>query len=445
MKIRSARGAFLPLAGVAILFFAIVFVSCSGDDGTELVFWQFQRQDLMNDLIADFEAENPDIKVKLETLTWQSGYEKIIMAYASGHLPDLLEVGSTWMPKLQAEGAVSDITDLSADLEPELMMWDLSTFAGRRYGIPWLIGSRVLFYNRGLFTAAGLSPDDPPATWSGLEDAARRIHDPDEGRYGFGMNAGERYVLYKKFMPFVWGRGGRILSDDLARSELDSPRVLEALEFYLSLKPFSVLERQDMIDDLFKQGRVGMMISGGWNLERIPEDAPGLDFGVALMPRPGRADHSGGSDASERLTGSETAGGSSAQDPAAQDPAGDDFHASFAGAEILVLPKGSRSEPAMKLARFLIEADQALRISSTVKGVQPASREALVHPYYDDHPMERLLLEQGKTSLSPPLSPHWVEIEEVINTRLEECIYGNLTPAEALRLMHEEVSAIIEE
>ncbi|MFC1799595.1 extracellular solute-binding protein [Candidatus Eisenbacteria bacterium] len=407
----------LILLSCLVVFTCLAMLSCSSDDGAEVVFWQFQRQGLMNDLIADFEAENPDIKVKLETLTWQSGYEKIIMAYASGQLPDLLEVGSTWMPKLQAEGAVSDITGLTADLEPELMMWDLSTFAGRRYGMPWLIGSRVLFYNRDLFAAAGLSSDDPPATWSELKDAARRIHNPDEGRYGFGMNAGERYVLYKKFMPFAWGCGGRILSDDLSRSELDSPRVLEALEFYLSLKPYSVLERQDMIDDLFKQGRVGMMISGGWNLERIPEDAPGLDFGVALMPRPGRSEK----------------------------PYRDDFHASFAGAEILVLPRGSRTGPAMRLARFLIEADQALRISSTVKGVQPASREALVHPYYDDHPMERLLMEQGKTSLSPPLSPHWVEIEEIINTRLEECIYGNLTPAEALRLMHEEVSAIIEE
>jgi multiple sugar transport system substrate-binding protein len=413
----------IGVAGVAILvscfilLSCLVIFSCSSDGGTQLVFWQFQRQDLMNDLIADFEAANPDIKVKMETLTWQSGYEKIIMAYASRQLPDLLEVGSTWMPKLQAEGAVSDITDLTRDLEPHLMMWDLSTFAGRRYGIPWLIGSRVLFYNKDLFAAAGLSPEDPPATWEELKDDARAIHDPDEGRYGFGMNAGERYVLYKKFMPFAWGRGARILSDDLSRSELDSPEMLEALEFYLSLKPYSVLERQDMIDDLFKQGRVGMMISGGWNLERIPEDAPGLDFGVALMPRPGRSEMR----------------------------ADDDFHASFAGAEILVLPTGSRSEPAMKLARFLIDADQALRISSTVKGVQPASREALIHPYYDDHPMERLLLEQCRTSLSPPLSPHWVEIEEVINTRLEECIYGNLTPAEALRLMHEEVGAIIEE
>ncbi|MGD8628975.1 MAG: extracellular solute-binding protein, partial [bacterium] len=285
MKANLVTSPTIGVAGVAILvscfilLSCLVIFSCSSDGGTQLVFWQFQRQDLMNDLIADFEAANPDIKVKMETLTWQSGYEKIIMAYASGQLPDLLEVGSTWMPKLQAEGAVSDITDLTRDLEPHLMMWDLSTFAGRRYGIPWLIGSRVLFYNKDLFAAAGLSPEDPPATWEELKDDARAIHDPDEGRYGFGMNAGERYVLYKKFMPFAWGRGARILSDDLSRSELDSPEMLEALEFYLSLKPYSVLERQDMIDDLFKQGRVGMMISGGWNLERIPEDAPGLDFG----------------------------------------------------------------------------------------------------------------------------------------------------------------------
>ncbi len=414
-SLRGRSAASFALA--ALLSMCLGLLSCAKEEEAELIFWQFQRQDLMSELIADFEAENPSIKVKLETLTWQSGYEKIIMAYAAGQLPDLLEVGSTWMPKLQAEGAVSDITDLTADLEDRLMMWELSTFDGSRWGIPWLIGSRVLFYNRDLFEGAGLSPDDPPATWAELLDAARMIHDEGRGNYGFGMNAGERYVLYKKFMPFAWGNGGRILSKDLRRSELDSPRVLEALQFYLSLKPYSVLERQDMIDDLFKQGRVGMMISGGWNLERIPEDAPGLDFGVALMPRPGRSEH----------------------------PGAEDFHASFAGAEILVLPAGSRSGPAMKLARFLIEADQALRISSTVKGVQPAAREALDHPYYDEHPMERLLLEQGKTSLSPPPSPRWVEIEEVINTRLEECLYGNLSAAEALRLMHEEVNAIIEE
>jgi multiple sugar transport system substrate-binding protein len=177
----------------------------------------------------------------------------------------------------------------------------------------------------------------------------------------------------------------------------------------MELKGSSILERQDMIDEMFKQGKVGMMISGGWNLKRIPEDAPDVDFGVALIPKP-------------------DAGGT---------------HASFAGAEILVLPKGSRTEPAMRLARFLVEADQALRIAGELKGVQPASKEALEHPYYDEHPMERLLLRQCETSLPPPPSPFWVDIEEAINTRLEECLYGNVSPAEALSLMEEDVNAII--
>jgi multiple sugar transport system substrate-binding protein len=269
----------------------------------------------------------------------------------------------------------------------------------------------VLFYNREIFRRNGLDPDRPPATWSELLDAARTIHRPDYGIHGFGMNAGERYVLYKKFMPFAWGNGGRILSDDKATCLLDSPENLEALEFYLSLKPYSILERQDMIDEMFKQGRVGMMISGGWNLKRIPEDAPDLDFGVALIPRP---DEGG-------------------------------FHASFAGAEILVFPKGARLDPAMKLARFLVSAEQALKVSSHAKGVQPSSREALDHPYYAEHPMERLLLEQCETSISPPPVPDWVEMEEIINTRLEQCLYDKISAPEALRLMQDEVNAIIEE
>ncbi len=407
MRRRILSGLLIPAS--VVLLIALVVASCSQRDDAEIVFWQFQRPDVMAGLIEEFEAENPQIKVRVETLTWQSGYEKIVMAFSSGHLPDLLEVGSTWLPKFEDQGAVEDITALTEDLHGELMMWDLATFEGRRFGIPWLVGSRVLFLNRALFTEAGLSPDSPPVTWSELLSAAERIHGLRDDVYGFGMNAGERYVLYKKFMPFAWGNGGRILSNDLSVCELNSDENIQALEFYISLKSHSVLERQDMIDEMFKQGRIGMMISGGWNLKRIPEDAPDLDFAVTFVPKP---DEGG-------------------------------IHASFAGAEILVLPKGSRMEPAMKLARFLIAADQALRISSDVKGVQPASRQALSHPYYNENPMERLLLKQCETSFSPPPSPFWVDIEEVINTRLEECLYGNISPREALSLMEDEVNAII--
>jgi multiple sugar transport system substrate-binding protein len=411
----TARGPAFVILTLAILTLAMLAISCSHKAPDEIVFWQFQPPEIMDELLADFRAEHPDIRVRVETLTWQSGYEKIVMAFSSGTPPDLLELGSTWFSKFAGEGAIEDVTDRTADLYPDLMMWDLASYKGRRLGIPWLIGSRVLFYNKRLLGERGLSPEAPPETWSGMLAAARAVHDPDAGVYGFGMNAGERYVLFKKFMPFAWGNGGTVLSDDLSTSRMGSPENLEALRFYLSLKPYSILERQDMIDEMFKQGKIGMMVSGGWNLKRIPEDAPGLDFGVALVPKPDQ-------------------GG---------------IHASFAGAEILVFPKVAETENAanleatITLARFLVSARQALRVASRVKSVQPASRQALLDPYYAEHPMERLLLDQCETSFSPPPSTRWQEIEEVINDRLEECLYGKVTPERALALIDEQANLIL--
>ena len=416
-------GAVRALALALIL--GVCALSCSRKASDEIVFWQFQPPEIMEGILADFRAEHPDIKVKVETLTWQSGYEKIVMAFSSGSPPDLLELGSTWFARFAGEGAIEDVTDRTSDLYPELMMWDLASYRGRRMGIPWLIGSRVLFCNQSLLrgdraaarrSASGAGPGasaggapEAPETWSEMLAAARAIHDPEAGIYGFGMNAGERYVLFKKFMPFAWGNGGSVLSADLTRSEMNSAANLAALRFYLALKPYSILERQDMIDQMFKDGKIGLMLSGGWNLKRIPEDAPDLDYGVALVPRPDQ-------------------GGK---------------HASFAGAEILVFPRTGKLEPAMKLARFLVEAPQALRIASEVKSVEPASRRALEDPYYREHPMERLLLEQCETSYSPPPSPAWQEIEEVINARLEECLYGKMTPEDALATIDREINSIL--
>lgn len=396
------------ISKIFLVFLTFGVGLCCSKERTRTVFWQFQPPDVMEEIISDFNKDNPGDSVWMETLTWQSGFEKIVMAFSAANPPDLLELGSTWLGKFADQGLLEDLTDLTSDLTDSLALWELATYKGRRYGIPWLIGSRVLFYNRDLMRRAGLDPNRPPETWAELLDYASRIHKPEEGIYGFGMNAGERYVLYKKFMPFAWSNGGDILSQDFSRCIINSPENLEALEFYLSLKPFSILERQEMIDELFKQGRVGMMISGGWNLERIPKDSPTLDFGIAFVPRP-----EGGK------------------------------HISFAGAEILVIPKGRNSKTALKLARYLISPDRALRVATKVRSVQPSHRSAIANKFYQENPMDRILLEQCWSSKSPPCHPSWIEIEEIINSWLEKCLYGNLTPSEALESMEKEIDKVI--
>jgi len=377
-------------------------VSCGGgaEKGQTVAFWQFWPSRHIQPLIDDFERRHPGVEVEMQQLTWASGFEKIVAAAAAGKPPDLCELGSTWVPRFASEGAIHKVTALTETHRDKLRMWEIASYSGEIYGWPWVLGTRVLFYNKALFERAGLDPADPPSTWSEMLEAARLINEPESGVHGFGLNAGERYVSYKKFMAFAWGNGGGILSDDLSRSIFDSPANRETLEFYLSLRPFSLVERQDMLDQAFKEGRLGMVVSGGWNLKRIPEEAPSLDYGVALIPRP---------DGEEGV------------------------HASFAGGEALVIfERSERKELAAELARFLLEPRNVVALCREVRSVQPSFIGAEDDPYYLSHPHDLVFVKQLETAVSPPAVSEWMRMEEVIDSAVESALHGRRSPGEAL-------------
>lgn len=356
----------------------------------ELIFWNFWNPEFILPVIEKFERENPGIKIKNEQINWGNGLDKIVVAMANGMAPDICELGSTWMGKFTSGGALVDITDKIADLRPNYHMWGPATLNGRQYGVPWLVSTRVLFYNRELFRRVGLDPERPPVTWSELLAAARKIHDPEQGLYGFGMNAGEAHVLYKKFMPFAWGNGGEIL-DASGSFIFDSPANREALKYYLQLKAFSYCEKQDLLDEAFKAGKLGLAISGSWNFADFPRNAPELDFGVALMPKPSY-DH-----------------GSSV---------------SFLGGQILVLFKNCRNpEAAVKFIRMLTAPENTLPITRKALVSFPAHLNAYKDPLFND-PRLAIFVEQMKTAVHPPVHAAWIEIEKILNSTIEKAMYG---------------------
>jgi multiple sugar transport system substrate-binding protein len=214
------------------------------------------------------------------------------------------------------------------------------------------------------------------------------------------VQAGERYVLFKKFMPFAWGNGGRILTDDLAGSDFDSPRNVEALDFYLKLRRVGLIERQDALDREFKEGRLGLQISGAWLFKSIPRDAPALRYGVALVPRP----------EVERGT-----------------------HASFAGGEVLVSFNASKNKKAaLELARFLVQPENALALAGSAKSVQPANVGADTAAYYRERPAERTMIRQFETAFPTPNHPAWVEMEAAIEDEVEQALYDKKTSGRAV-------------
>lgn len=407
-----AHRALLAAAFVAGLL-ALAISGCARKPSTNvIVFWQFSPLDAIQPVLDRFEAENPGIDVQVEQLTWQSGREKIVAAIAAGRPPDLCELGSTFLPGLVADSTLVDLTDSTRDLRPALVGWEVASYKGRTYAIPWMLGTRALFRNDDLLRRAGLDPAKPVETWADLLAGSRAVAERVPDARGYGMNAGEREILFKKFMPFAWGNGGDILDSTMTKCVIASPQNIEALRFYLSLKPYSLLDRQEMHEEAFMSGRLGIVISGPWLVRRLSEQAPGLSYTVTLMPRPSRSEGT---------------------------------HASFAGAEVLGIFRGSRNrDGALRLARFLVRPENTMPVFIATGNAFPAATASAADSYFAVNPKDRVFLEQLRTAVGPPLHPRWVEIEEIVNGELEEAIYGRKTAEAALRSAETRIDAILQ-
>lgn len=390
----------MMLKQMAILLIPLLLFCTPKDTRQKVVFWEFWELPIIQPQIEAFEKANPKYRVEVEQLTWQNGLDKIVAAFASGEVPDLCELGSTWAPQFAGEGVLKEVTEEAVPMKDAYLMWEPVTVGNAIYGFPWVVGTRALFYNKSLFAQAGLDSTRPPETWPELLTDVQRIKALGKDIYGYGENAGERHILYKKYLPFAWSNGGSVLSADGKKAVLNSQENKEALEFLVSLLPYAMIERQDALDQAFTQGKIGLLVSGAWLLRTIPQDAPGLRYGVALIPKP------------DKDKG---------------------IHASFLGGEMLVIPKKARNaEGALALAHFLIQDGNSSALCKAVKTVQPATRGLPSDPYFSSDPYQKVFFEQAKTAIHPPTHPKWVAMQEVLNDALEQAFYKKKTPSQAL-------------
>ena len=383
-------------------------------DEVTLQFWELSAgEDVIRPLLDKFESRHPGIRVHLQQLSWDYGLDKITTAVAAGNPPDVCDLGTDWVPKFAATGVLRDLTEDLAPLRDAHVLWEPVTYEGRVYGAPWLAGTRILFYNRALFAQAGLDPDRPPRTWDELREHARRIHGLAPGVHGFGLFVGEPYAPWQLFLPFAWGIGADVLSPDLTQCTLDAPLMVEAMEFYQGLLPYSLVDRQPEVNQLFADGKVGIQISGNWNFSLIPRLNPTLNFGVGLLPRPA---------------------------PGRGTPA------SFAGGQdLVVFAKSPHPQEALALVRFLIAEEQAMEIVKAQRNVVPTAKSAVQNPYFASHPEQRLFFEQVTYAIAPPGHPKWIEIQEHVTRAIEEVLLTGRAPREALGAARRRIEAIMAE
>nr|MBA2452356.1 extracellular solute-binding protein [Chloroflexia bacterium] len=144
-----------------------------------------------------------------------------------------------------------------------------------------------LYYNRGMFSAAGL--DGPPTTWDELVEFGQALTDGDS----YGMMMGASGMGAFVFWPFAFQNGATLISDDGMTAEFGSPEGLEAWNFYSDLYlthgivPADIKSATTAWDQTFApfiQERAAMVMSGDWATGAIVAGNPEIDFAVAPLP-----------------------------------------------------------------------------------------------------------------------------------------------------------------
>lgn len=402
---------------MAMAVLMILIAGCGGtsDDGsTHLTFWQFWTspdvKPTVERLISAYEKDHPEIDIELVDLTWADGHEKIVVAFSTNSAPDIVELGSDWIGEFALKGALTDLTSFYDSAGADLLMWQPALVGGRAYAVPWMLGTRVLYYNSDLMTQAGITDGAPPQTWQQLLGYSRRITELGEPYYGFGSNSAERHRLYKKFLPFLWSNGGAIISEDGSRSLLTQNNAVEALEYYVQLSDAGFMESQRALDDKFLAGELGFIISGDWLLRKIEKQPTSFHVGTALIPVPDK--------------GSESI--------------------SFAGGEYLAISnRSANQEEALDFVTYLVSEVADYEFCTAIGTPTPANKSAARRILQQADSLSSTFLHQIETARTPPISPDWVYIEEILEKAVEKAIYHKSDAGAALEEAAAEIDKLL--
>jgi len=148
----------------------------------EIEYWQYfyeSKKNLVDQLIVDFEKENPNIKVIHTTFPYEQYNEKVAASIPAGRGPDVINLYYGWLPKYIDSGYLIPLPEKdfpAASIEQEFVpMVQAAKIDGKYWALPTAVRALAIFYNKDLWKAAGLDPDKPPKTLDELVEAAKKL------------------------------------------------------------------------------------------------------------------------------------------------------------------------------------------------------------------------------------------------------------------------------
>lgn len=251
-------------------------------------------------LIADFEAKNPGIKVKSLGIPFAQFKDQVLVNSAGGNPPDVSMANQNFTAAFVGAKVAAPIEALvGADLTNDIVDGSKSgvTYDGKVMAMPWAPHPNALFWNKTLFKQAGLDPEKPPATWDEMIADAKKIAALGKDAagnpiYGLGESAATDSYSGNMLLRSSLVYGGQFI-DASGKVVWDQGDALKnALGYMKDLIDNKVSPKgADMktLRGMFASGSLGMLIDGDFgrtNFRQMSGKGEAFDqeWGVATVP-----------------------------------------------------------------------------------------------------------------------------------------------------------------
>jgi sn-glycerol 3-phosphate transport system substrate-binding protein len=299
---RSHLKRLLPVAIVVLLLGIVPLSAMAQSEPLEIKFYYPTAvggplSQVFDGYAARFNEANPDLKV---VATYAGGYDDISAAIQTeiqgqGEGPDVAVMLAADLPTFIDNGYLVPVQsfidqmdnggkDYVDDFFPAFMKNSVDE-TGQVWAIPFQRSTPVLYYNKDLFTAAGLDPDKAPANREELVADAKALTLPNGERWGLEIPSDG--FPYWVFQSFAIGNGQNVVGDGFDKVYFNAPEVVSGLKFFGGLSgegvmPSGVIIWGDTVKD-FTAGKAAMIYHTSGSLTNILKNAT-FDVGVGFLP-----------------------------------------------------------------------------------------------------------------------------------------------------------------
>ncbi len=377
----------------------------------------------MERIVQLYNETHQDTQITLTQGQWSEYYAQLTNAVIAGNPPQIGIVHTNKLSEMYPA-----LTPLEASPAGNLLeaagiqgenyieaLWQAGERDGHRYLVPLDTHMWGMWYNKDIFEAAGLDPENPPQTMEEFVAAADAIRDAGFIAFHPAEDALPRKLRRAWYILF-WQQGGELFDEGYTQATFNNEKGLKALEFLVSM----VQERgwNDPGTDGFKQftaGQLGMLFAGNWMYWTAKES--GVNWGFAYVPQ------------------------------------FYDRRVTWANSHNLVIPKqpeGVSDEVLVKAAEAIKWINENSDLWGIYGGHIPAYKPALESQELRNSDTWQLSLSKFADMANngwihyPIDHPKGSQLESAIQVQIQRAYNGEISPEEALRLAEEEANQILQ-